>query len=143
VNLNVRSLELLTQKLTMDIYASYFTKSSGWDMKTWKKNLTSYAYPNLLISLISYPTFTKLTLTNLALFHYLNSDIILVLSSFLFFSLSLLLKTIALTTVTYHLTSTLFLLSFSVDHTLFQSFYYKINYSLVCDIWILDILSEV
>lgn len=84
----MRSPRSQTQKLTADRYASHSTKSSSWNTKPWKKNLTGYLYLNSLTPPISYLIFTKPISINLVPFHYLNSDIISVIVPLFYFSSS-------------------------------------------------------
>ena len=80
-NPDMRSSELSTWKSIINIYANYYTKSSGWDIKIWKKNLTSYLSQNSLIFLKLYLTFISLILTNLMLWQPLTKMVNSSLSS--------------------------------------------------------------
>ena len=80
-NPDMRSSELSTWKSIINIYANYYTKSSGWDIKIWKKNLTSYLSQNSLIFLKLYLTFISLILTNLMLWQPLTKMVNSLLSS--------------------------------------------------------------
>ena len=61
----MKSLRSQIQKQITDMHVNYFTKLSGQNIKTQKKNLTGYLHQNLLIPQISYSISTKLILTKL------------------------------------------------------------------------------
>ena len=67
--------QTIDSKLTEDIHVSFYTKSSGWNMKIQKKTLISYLSQSLLISQKQYSISILLIPTKLVHFYYYNSSL--------------------------------------------------------------------